>query len=172
MQTIYFLKAYHAGKQYRPVLTQYHWVPTSTGLYWPSIQWFEGLDQVNKIFFESISHWQPVPPCLDLVSSSTDQYHPILTQYHQVTKSTVLHRPSTIKYQSVPKEYHLADLLSTLRHIKSHQGSSLIRATCHFFFKMKILKILCRNSTISHLIIKVDPKYWSYMPVSTPENEF
>ena len=40
------------------------------------------------------------------------------------------------------------------------------------FFKMKILKILCRNSTISHLIIKVDPKYWSYMPVSTPENEF
>ena len=40
------------------------------------------------------------------------------------------------------------------------------------FFKMKILKILCRNSTISHLIIKVDPKYWSYMPVSTPKNEF
>ena len=39
-------------------------------------------------------------------------------------------------------------------------------------FKMKILKILCRHSTISHLIIKVDHKYWSYMPVSTPENEF
>lgn len=40
------------------------------------------------------------------------------------------------------------------------------------FFKMKIHKILCRNSIISHLIIKVDPKYWSYMPISTPKNEF
>ena len=30
------------------------------------------------------------------------------------------------------------------------------------FFKMKIHKILCRNSIISHLIIKVDPKCWSY----------
>ena len=95
MQTIYFLKAHHAGNQYRPVLTQYHRVPTSTALYWPSIQWFDGLDHVNQIFSESISHWQPVPPWFDPVSPSTDQHHPILTQYHQVTTSTALHRPST-----------------------------------------------------------------------------
>ena len=88
--------------QYHPILTQYHRVPTSTALYWPSIQWFDGLDHVNQIFSESISHWQPVPPCFDPVSPSTDQYHPILTQYHQVTTSAALYRPSTIKYQSVP----------------------------------------------------------------------
>ena len=29
----------------------------------------------------------------------------------------------------------------------------------NYFFKIQILKILCRNSTISHLIINVDPKY-------------
>ena len=99
MQTIYFLKAHHAGNQYRPVLTQYHRVPTSTALYWPSIQWFDGLDHVNQIFSKSISHWQPVPPCLDPVSPNTDQYHPILTQYHQVTTSTTLYPapPSTNK---------------------------------------------------------------------------
>ena len=100
MQPIYFLKAHHAGNQYRPVLTQYHRVPTSTALYWPSIQWFDGWDHVNQIFSESISHWQPVPPWFDPVSPSTDQYHPILTQYHQVTTSATLYRPSTIKYRS------------------------------------------------------------------------
>ena len=31
------------------------------------------------------------------------------------------------------KEYQLADLFSTWRHINWHQGSSLTRATCHFF---------------------------------------
>ena len=36
----------------------------------------------------------------------------------------------------------------------------------YFFLQMTILKIVCRNSTISHLIIKVDPKYWSYMSVT------
>ena len=82
LQTIYFLKAQHAGNQYRPVLTQYHQVPTSTALHWPSIQWFHGLDHVNQIFSESISHWQPAAPCFDQLSPSTDQYHPILTQYH------------------------------------------------------------------------------------------
>ena len=102
MQTIFFLKAHHAGNQYRPVLTQYHRVSTSTAPYWPSFQWFDGLDHVNQIFSESISHRQPVPPCFDPVSPSTDQYHPILTQYHQVTTSVALYRPSTIKYQSVP----------------------------------------------------------------------
>ena len=102
MSTIYFLKAYHTGIQYHPVLTQYHQVPTSTALYWSSIQWFDGLDHVNQIFSESISHWQPVPPCLDPVSTTTDLDHHILTQYHQVTTSAALYRPSAIKYQSVP----------------------------------------------------------------------
>ena len=94
MQTIYFMKVHHACNQYRPVLTQYHWVPTSRALYWPSIQWFDSLDHGNQIFSVSISHWQPVPLCFDPVSPSTDQYHPILTQYHQVTTSTALYWPS------------------------------------------------------------------------------
>ena len=63
MQTIYFLKAHHAGNQHRPALTQYHRLPANTAFYWPSIQWFDGLDHVNHIFSESIS----VPP-------STNQY--------------------------------------------------------------------------------------------------
>ena len=88
MQIIYFLKAYHAGNQYRPVLTQYYRVPTSTALYWPSIQWFDGLDHVNQIFSESISHWQPVPPCSNPVLPNTNQYRSILTQYHQLTTNT------------------------------------------------------------------------------------
>ena len=123
MQTIYFLKAHHAGNQYRPVLTQYHQVPTSTALYWPSIQWFDGLDHVNQIFSESISHWQPVPPCSDPVSPSTNWYRSIMTQYHQVTTNTALYWPV----------YRLADLSpSTWHHMNAHQGSSLTRATCHF----------------------------------------
>ena len=93
-----FWKLNHTGNQYRPFLTQYHRVPTSTTLYWPSIQWFDGLDHINQIFSESISHWQLIPPCFDPVSPSTDQYHPILMQYHQVTTIAALYRPSTIKY--------------------------------------------------------------------------
>ena len=37
---------------------------------------------------------------------------------------------------------------------------------------LQILKILCRNATISHLIIKVDRKYWSYISVTNPINKF
>ena len=123
MQTIYFMKVHHAGNQYRHVLTQYHWVPTSTALYWPSIQWFDGLDHVNQIFSESISHWQPVPPCSDPVSPSTNRYRSIMTQCHQVTTNTALYWPV----------YRLADLWpSTWHHMNAHQGSSLTRATCHF----------------------------------------
>ena len=109
---------------------------------------------VNQIFSESISHWQLIPPCFDPVSPSTDQYNLKLTQYYQVTISAALQRPSTIKHPSVPpntdpvppitkrylKEYHLPDLLSTWRHMNSHQGSSLTRATCHFFYKFRILR--------------------------------
>ena len=67
-----------------------------------SIQWFDGLDHVHQIFSENISHSQPVPPCLDPVSPSTDLDHPILTQYHPVTTSAAPYQPSTIKVQSVP----------------------------------------------------------------------
>ena len=38
------------------------------------------------------------------------------------------------------KEYQLADLFSTWRHINSHQGSSLTRATCHFFEEIEFLR--------------------------------
>ena len=119
MQTIYFLKVRHVGNQYRPVLTQYHWVSTSTALYWPSIQWFDGLDHANHIFSESSSCWQPVPPCSDPVPPSTNQYHPLLTQYSIIwwfrpckpnifwkhttlAKSTALFWSSITKYWPVP----------------------------------------------------------------------
>ena len=46
-----------------------------------NIQWFDGLDHANHIFSESSSCWQPVPPCSDPVTPSTNQYHPLLTQY-------------------------------------------------------------------------------------------
>ena len=99
MQSIYFLKAHHAGIQYRPVLTQYHRVPTNTALYWPSIQWFDGLDHINQIFSKRLSHWQPVPPCFDPVPPSNNQYRPLpsssstnkkcplLAQCHQIQSS-------------------------------------------------------------------------------------
>ena len=119
MQTIYFLKAHHDGNQYCPVLTQYHPVPTSTALYWPSIQWFDGLDHANHIFSLSSSCWQPVPPCSDPVPPSTNQYHPLLTQYSIIwwfrpckpnifwkhttlAKSTALFWSSITKYWPVP----------------------------------------------------------------------
>ena len=76
-----------------------------------SIQWFDGLDHENHIFSESISHWQPVPPCSDPVPPSTNQYHLLLAQYHQVSTSCS----------------------SSWRRINSHQGLSLTRATYHFY---------------------------------------
>ena len=59
--------------KYRPILTQYHHVSTSTAFYWPSTIMY-----------------QPVPPFTDPIPSYINQYHSILTQYHQVSTSTNL----------------------------------------------------------------------------------
>ena len=64
-----------------PLLTQYHSIPISTKLYWPSI---------TKL--------QPVSPHTDPVPPSYKQYRPILTQYHQIPTNTALYRPSTLIY--------------------------------------------------------------------------
>ena len=61
---------------------------SSTKYHAPIIDEFDGLHHVNHIFSESISHWQPVPPCSDPVPPSTNQYRSILIQYHQVTTET------------------------------------------------------------------------------------
>ena len=112
MQTIYFLKAHHAGIHYCPVLTRYHKVPTSTALYWPSIQWFDGLDHVNQIFSKSISHWQSVRPCLDPVSPNTDQYHQVTTSTSYI-KPTVSREPfwnqSIKKWSDITSAINLND---------------------------------------------------------------
>ena len=73
------------ANQYRPILTQYHQLPTSTALYWPSA-----------------TQYQSVPPFTDPVPPNTNQYRPLLTQYHQLPTSTALYWPSNIKYQPVP----------------------------------------------------------------------
>ena len=56
---------------YRPLLIQYHQVPTSIDPYWPSI-----------IIYEPVPlHTDPVPSCIN-------QYRLLLTQYHQVPTAT------------------------------------------------------------------------------------
>ena len=64
---------YHQSDHYRPTVDQYHQVPTSTTLYWPST-----------------TKYQPVPPCTDPVLPSANQYHHILAQYYQVLTSYAL----------------------------------------------------------------------------------
>ena len=43
--------------------------------------------------------YQPDPLQADPVLPSTNQYRPILTQYHQVPTGIVINWPSTIKYK-------------------------------------------------------------------------
>ena len=71
--------------KYRPLLTQYHHVSTSTAFYWP-----------RAIMY------QPVLPSTDPVPTSTNRYRLLLTQYHHISTSTTPYWPSTTKYQPVP----------------------------------------------------------------------
>ena len=71
--------------QYRPIMTQYHHISTSTAFYWPST-----------------TKYQPVPPPTDPVPPSTNRYHFLLTQCRHISNSTTRYRPSTNKYQPVP----------------------------------------------------------------------
>ena len=64
--------------------TQYHQVPTSTVLYWPSTI----VDQTLPTYTD------PLPP-------STNKKSPILTQYHHGSTSIAYFWPSTTKYRPV-----------------------------------------------------------------------
>ena len=76
---------YFLQQHYRPLLIQYHQVPTSIATYWPSTIMY-----------------QPVSPSSDPVPPSTDRYRLLLTQYHHISTSTAPYWHSTTKYQSIP----------------------------------------------------------------------
>ena len=108
---------------YRLLLTQYHQIPTSTALYWPStimyhpllIHYHQVLTSIAP-FWPSTIVYQPVPPSTDPAPSYINLYCSILTHYHQVPNSSTLYWPRTTKYQQataytdpVPpstKQYH------------------------------------------------------------------
>ena len=68
-----------------PMLTQYHLIPSSAKLYWPSA-----------------TKYQPVPPPTDPLPPSTNRYRFLLTQCHHISTSTASLWPSRTKYQPVP----------------------------------------------------------------------
>ena len=78
---------FHIYRHKSPLLTQYHLIPSSAKLHWPSI-----------------TKYQPVPPHTDTVTLYTNQYQLLLTQYHQVPSST---RPSTIIWRSLRSTFNV-----------------------------------------------------------------
>ena len=132
----------HITKLVHIFINQYY---LFTYLFWPSTTKYRPVPPYTDQITPSK---ELMPPSTDQVQPSTNQYCLILTQSNQVPISTAYYWPSSSKYQqAVPstdpvppntnqylKEYQLADLFSTWRHINSHQGSSLTRATCHFYF--------------------------------------
>ena len=54
-----------------PILTQFHLIPSSTKLYWPST-----------------TKYQPVPPHTDPAPPNTNHYRLLLTQYYHVSTSS------------------------------------------------------------------------------------
>ena len=90
--SIFFQYIYRIYRHNSLELTQFHFKPSSTMLYWPST-----------------TKYQPVLPHTDPTSPWTKQYRPVLTQYHKIPTrtapywlSTTLYLPNTIKYQPVP----------------------------------------------------------------------
>ena len=91
------------------VLTQFHLIPSSTDLYWPSTTKYQTvprhtdptpsninqcrlqLTQDYHVSISSASYWpsniiyQPVLPYTDPVPQNTNQYRPNLTQYHPLS---------------------------------------------------------------------------------------
>ena len=65
-------------------LTQFHLIPSSTKLYWPSI-----------------TKNQPVPPHTDPAPPNTNQYRLLLTQYYHALTSPASYWPGNIIYQPV-----------------------------------------------------------------------
>ena len=82
-------------KQYHVILTQYHQVPSSTALKWPGTIMYQLLlpstDPVPAPYWPSTTKCQPVPPSTEPVPLYINQYHTILTQYHQVSTSINLY---------------------------------------------------------------------------------
>ena len=67
--------------KYRPLLTHYHHVSTSTAFYWPST-----------------TKYQQVSPHTDPVTACINQCRDLLTQYHYISTSTAPYWPSTNLY--------------------------------------------------------------------------
>ena len=73
-----------------------------------------------------------------------------------------------ITYQCFEKAERVARKSKKVKENKT----SMFSLELDTIWTLQILKILCRNATISHLIIKVDRKYWSYISVTNPINKF
>jgi len=88
-----------------------------------NIQWFDGLYHANHIFSENSSCWQPVPPCSDPVTPSTNQYWPSIQWFdgldhvNQIFSESISHwqlipacfdpvSPSTNQYHPILMQYH------------------------------------------------------------------
>ena len=81
-----------------PILTQYHLIPSSTKLYWPSTQstnqYCPILTKYHQILTSTVFYcpiiimYQPVLLHTDPVLSYINPHCPILTKYHQVPTST------------------------------------------------------------------------------------
>ena len=107
------------------LLAQFHLIPSSTKLHWPSTKYQLVLphkdpvppstDQYHPVctqnhhissstplYWPITTKYQPVPPQTDTVPSSTDQCHPLLTHYHHISTNNTLYWPITTKYQPVP----------------------------------------------------------------------
>ena len=75
------------------VLTQFNLIPSSTKLYWPSTTKYQPIPPHTDPSPPNTSQYCPVLSCIS-------QFHPTLTQYHQVPTSTTLYWP--IVYQPLP----------------------------------------------------------------------
>ena len=90
-----------SANQYRPILTNYHYVSTITALYWSSTNKYQQVSPhthpVPSCIASTAFYWprtimyQPVPASTDPLPLYINQYHSILTQYHQVSTSTNLY---------------------------------------------------------------------------------
>ena len=154
--------------QHRLLVTQYHQVPTSTPLYWPS-----------TIIY------QPLPPYTAPVPPSTNQYRPTLTQYHQEPTSTALYSSSSIMYQpvspytdqvppttnqnrSILTQYHQV-LTSTAfywpipSYVVYFTQSKVTIKRSNTFWKKSFSPILFPNSTVT---ISFDDPGWAQLYIS------
>ena len=88
------------------VLTDYHHVSTSSAPYWLSTTKNQPVRPPTNPVQPSINQY--CLPSTDPEPPRTDQYHPLLTQYHQVPTSTAPYWPSTIIYHIEMSDFPLS----------------------------------------------------------------